>query len=235
MTSPQAAIVPFVGEVHRVARHAAVFEFRRYDSVLRNRWDDPWGIFHVIYAAETLEAAFVEFLGDFRYAPSADEALSAIRKNDPAWVETEMKSGQIDRDFILMLHVGHATIQDGSLAVLADHSDTLLSVEPGVRQILMALGIERLNVSSILSDHRNLTCAISRIFFEDRRRFGGIRCQSKYGANFTNWTLYEGDQGPFQTRVGCGAHGVRSADPELTALRAAMTLLQLSFAPPPAL
>jgi hypothetical protein len=232
MGSPALALVPLIGEVHRVARHAAVFEFRRYDSVLRNRWDDPRGIFHVIYAAETLEAAFVEFLGDFRYAPSADAALNGVRENDITWVETEMRSGQIDRDFILMLNVGRATIQSGSLAVEADHSDTLLSVEPAVRHILNDLRIERLNVSSILSDHRKLTCSISRIFFEDRRRLGGIRCQSKYGADFTNWTLYEGDQGPFRTRVACGAHSVSSADPGLAALQAAMALLELSLAPP---
>jgi hypothetical protein len=231
MVSPKLALAPFTGEVHRVARHASVFEFRRYDSVLRNRWDDPRGIFHVIYAAETLEAAFVEFLGDFRYASSADDALDRIRENDTRWVETEMRSGQIDRDFIQMLNVGRATIQSGSLAVLADHSDTLLSVEPAVRHILNDLKIGRLNVASILSDHRELTCAISRIFFEDRRQLGGIRCQSKYGADFTNWTLYEGDQGPFRTRVACGAHTVGSADPELESLRAAMALLELSFAP----
>ena len=54
MTEPTFEIVPFVDEVHRVARRKDVFDFRPYDSVLLNRWDDPQGTFHVIYAAETL-------------------------------------------------------------------------------------------------------------------------------------------------------------------------------------
>src|SRR5262249_61109324 len=72
-----------LGRVPRIGRRPnpwawPPWEAQHSDATFGNRWDDPEGIYRVLYAATQLEGAYVEVLSRFRPDPVVVAELAKI-------------------------------------------------------------------------------------------------------------------------------------------------------------
>jgi hypothetical protein len=199
------------------------------DGTFGNRWDDPDGVYRVLYAASSLRGAFVEVLARFRPDPHVVAELARIEGRQAG----ALPPGHLGRSWLEVRCIGEAAVR-GSFAEIG-HSESLARLHEKLAPRLVHYGIQDLDASAIrLGAPRRLTQEISRFVFEQttrgrRRAFDGISYLSRLGDDLRNWAIFE----PIgRERVAALLADIRSArigarHPEL---RAALELLGIELA-----
>jgi len=153
-----------------------------------NRYDDPLGIYHTVYAASTRYGALIETLAPLRPKPKIRlaEAEPGMRATPAAGTIT---------NWLERRHIGEARISGVFVDIAASESIAYLRHKLADR--FAALGTIEFDLSALTSARRELTMEISRFIFElefrEQRRFDGICYPSRLGHNIMCWAIFEDD------------------------------------------
>lgn len=161
------------------------------DGTFGNRWDDPAGLYRVLYAAADRLGAFVEVLARFRPDPHVLKELQEIEGED----ERLLPPGHLDSSWLEGRRLGEATI-DG-VFVDVGHSESLARIRRDLAGRVLHYGLPDLDASAIrLAAPRRFTQEVSRYVYEQsapsgQRAFEGVSYLSRLGDDLRNWAIFE--------------------------------------------
>jgi hypothetical protein len=217
------------GQVSRIGRWPDAWawppwEAQHSDNTFGNRWDDPEGVYRVVYACSQLEGAYVEVLSRFRPDPAVLAELAEIDgPND------EYQVGIIPATWLAARAIGEATLT----GVYADvgHARSLTYLRTVMAGRLIHYDIPDLDAAAIrLSAPRRFTQEISNHIYklsaaDEKPRFAGIEYESRVGDNYQNWAIFERPgQQPITDPI---VRAIRRDEP---GLRTALAVLGLKLA-----
>lgn len=220
-----------IGRVTRIGRSPdpwawPPWEAQHSDNTFGNRWDDPEGVYRVLYACSQLEGAYVEVLSRFRPDPVVIAEFAAIEGPSE-----EYRIGIVPVTWLANRAIGEATLT----GVYADvgHARSLTYLRTVMAPRLIHHNISDLDAAAIrVAAPRRFTQEISNHIYklsssDGTPRFAGIEYESRFGDNYQNWAIFE------RPRQDPGAEPfvrpVRRDDP---GLRAALATLGLKLAEP---
>jgi hypothetical protein len=200
------------------------WEAQHSDATFGNRWDDPEGIFRVLYAATRLEGAFVEVLSRFRPDPAVIAGLAEIGGS-----VDEYRIGVVPAVWLEARAIGQASLR----GVYADvgHARSLTYLRTALAARMVHHDIRDLDAAAIrLSAPRRFTQEISNHIYrlsrpDGKPRFAGIEYESRFGDNYQNWAIFERPRQ--QSVVDARIRTIRRDDKHL---HAALTTLGLTLA-----
>lgn len=166
------------------------WEAQHSDNTFGNRWDDPEGMYRVLYACTQLDGAYVEVLSRFRPDPAVITELAEI--HGPS---DEYHVGVVPATWLENRAIGEATLT----GIYADvgHARSLNYLRTVMAGRLIHYGIPDLDAAAIrLSAPRRFTQEISNHVYrlsapDATPRFAGIEYESRFGDNYQNWALFE--------------------------------------------
>ena len=217
-----------VGRVTRIGRLPdpwawPPWEAQHSDNTFGNRWDDPEGMYRVVYACSQLEGAYVEVLSRFRPDAAVRVELAEIEgPND------EYRVGIVPTTWLQTRAIGEATLT--GLCADVGHARSLTYLRTIMAARLIHHQIPDLDAAVIrISAPRRLTQEISNHIYtlsspDGTPRFAGIEYESRFGDNYQNWAIFERPaQDPISEPI---VRPVRRDDP---ALHAALAVLGLKL------
>lgn len=172
------------------------------DGTFGNRFDDPEGMYRVLYASSQRLGCFLETLGRFRVDPKLLAELAEIEGEDDY-----CPLGEVPREWIDKRMMGVATA-GGEYADICS-SDWISRLRIVLAGRLERFGVDDLDASVLqMTAPRGLTQLASRAVFTEG--LAGIHYRSKYGHDLENWALFE----PFQINAR-DSEPIRADDPDL--------------------
>ena len=161
------------------------------DRTFGNRWDDPRGIYRVVYAASQRQGAFLEVLARFRPDPAVVAGLERITGEADA-----IAPGRVPASWLRKRVMGEASVF-GTFAHVG-RSRSLAHLRRLMTARLVHYGLSDLDAGTIrLSAPRRLTQEISRCVFEMTEvgsvepSYHGICYLSRLGDELENWAIFE--------------------------------------------
>jgi hypothetical protein len=197
------------------------WEAQHSDNTFGNRWDDPEGVYRVVYACSQLEGAYVEVLSRLRPDPAVLAGLAEIDGPDPGY-----RVGIVPASWLATRAVGEATIR-GDYADIG-HAASLTYPRTVMAGRLIHYGMGDLDAAAIrLSAPRRFTQEISNHTYKlsaanGAPRFAGIEYESRFGDNYQNWAVFE--RPAHDAITDPIVDPVRRDDPALSAALAALGL-----------
>lgn len=169
------------------------WEYALPDGTFGNRWDDPLGLYRVLYASSQRLGIFIECLARFRPDPAVVAGLDAIEDQDAPGPQA-LAPGHVPRSWLDNRRVGRASVNGQFVAI--GRSESLSWLREQMADRVIHYGIRDLDGAAIRSSvPRRFTQEISRRVFEiaanGRRRYEGIAYQSRLGDEFHNWAIFE--------------------------------------------
>ena len=167
------------------------WEYAASDGTFGNRWDDPEGVYRVLYAGSSLHGCFVEVLSRFRKRPAFIAGLEAISGSPDA-----IPPGAVPRDWLNGRAIGEAAPAAGMFADLRE-SASLTHLHESLAARLVHYRIPELDAAAIRqSAPRKFTQEVSSYVYRQTDNDGnplfvGIAYRSRFGDEFTNWAIFE--------------------------------------------
>ena len=183
------------------------------DGTFGNRFDDPEGMYRVLYASSQRVGCFLETLARFRVDLKLLAELAEIEGEDDY-----CPLGEVPLEWMEKRVMGVATAS-------GEYADICSSEWISRLRIVLAGHLERFGLDDLdasvlqMTAPRGLTQLTSRVVFS--KRLAGIYYRSKYGHDVENWAVFE----PFQIEVK-GSESIRIDDPDL---QQALRLYGLTF------
>jgi hypothetical protein len=172
------------------------------DGTFGNRFDDPEGMYRVLYASSQRLGCFLETLARFRVDLKLLAELAQIKGEDDY-----CPLGEVPLEWIEKRMMGVATA-GGEYADICS-SEWISRLRIVLAAHLEKFGLEDLDASVLqMTAPRNLTQLVSRVVFSEG--LAGIYYRSKYGHDVENWALFE----PFQIKLK-ESELIRTDDPDL--------------------
>jgi len=189
------------------------------DGTFGNRWDDPEGLYRVLYASSVRVGCYIETLARLRPDPVVVAALETIEGDEP-----QEPAGVVPRSWIDRRTIGAASVAGVFASV--GRSRSLAWLRQRFASDVAKLGLADLDGAAIrLSVPRRLTQLMSRAIYEcsddGSRQFSGIAYLSRFGDEFRNWAIFEPQEVDVESRS--------PIDPEDPDLKAALEILGLSL------
>lgn len=174
------------------------------------RYDDPLGIYRVMYASSERLGAFLEALGSLRPDPSVLAGLKEI-VGEPE--DVEPVAGELDRGWLGVRHIGEGLLA-GRFADIGHH-ESLAEVRTALSSRAVHYGLADVDAAAIrLTVPRGFTQELSRYVYDlteaGRRAWDGIAYRSRFGDNLHNWAMFE----PTRPTSGSG-EAIAPDDPDL--------------------
>jgi len=182
------------------------------DGTFGNRWDDPAGIYRVLYACSQRVGAFVETLARFRPDLEVLAELAAIdgSDDDPA-------AGVVPRTWLNNRTSGQAAV-DGSFADVGD-ARSLAGLRVALASRAIHYGLADIDGATIRrSAPRRFTQEVSRFVYESNHmgtRLDGIRYLSRLGDKFVNWAIFEPPADAESPLKSTTSQAIEAGDPDL--------------------
>jgi len=181
--------------IYRLARAPNAWQFTDWanageDGTFPNRWDDPMGVYRVLYACRQRLGTFVETLARFRPDPLVIAGLAEIEGEDDL-----PGPGNLPRSWLQGRVVGEAEAE-GAFAMVG-HSRSLDYLREAMPASRVRYNLDDLDAASIrLSAPRRFTQEVSRVIYEcsttdDRRAFDGVYYLSRLGDDLENLAIFE--------------------------------------------
>ncbi|MCU1487127.1 MAG: hypothetical protein JWN67_3873 [Actinomycetia bacterium] len=172
------------------------------DGTFGNRFDDPQGIYRVLYASTQRLATFVECLAYFRPDPEVIAELEKIVGDDGD--HEPPPAGVVPREWIGVRRVGAGALVGDYVDI--GHHQTIAELRTELAARVVHHGLHDLDAAAIrLTAPRAFTQDISRYVFDrsidGARQWNGIAYRSKHGDDLTNWAIFE-PTSPNLTEIG---------------------------------
>ena len=158
--------------------------YAKEDRTFGNRFDDPAGVYRVLYASSQRLGCFIETLARFRVDVSFVADLALMENGEDDFTAF----GTVRRAWIKGRCIGTANVE-GEFADLyalewVSHLTTALA------GIAVKLGMKDFDLSSLEpAEPRVLTQQAGRIAFE--LGYAGVFYHSRYGHSIENWAIFE--------------------------------------------
>jgi len=158
--------------------------YAKEDGTFGNRFDDPMGVYRVLYASSQRLGCFIETLARFRVDVSFVADLALMENGEDDFTAF----GTVRRAWIIGRCIGTANVE-GEYADLyalgwVSHLRTALA------GIAVKLGMKDFDLSSLEpAGPRILTQQAGRIAFE--LGYAGVFYHSRYGHSIENWAIFE--------------------------------------------
>lgn len=153
------------------------------DGTFGNRFDDPEGVYRVLYASAQRLGCFLETLARFRVDIDLYAELNEIAGEDDYY-----PLGQIPLEWARQRMIGSA-LHNGKYADIYG-SEWIGRLRRELSAECLELGIQELDASLLqASDVRLLTQRASRMVYQ--AGFDGVHYRSRYGHEILNWALFE--------------------------------------------
>ncbi len=154
------------------------------DGTFGNRFDDPRGVYRVLYASSSRLGCFLETLARFRVDVGLRAALAEIMGPDD-----HVPLGVVPREWRHGRVIGAANTA-GVFAAIGT-AESLAILRGALAATVVGHGLDDLDAAAIrLSLPRAFTQAVSRYVY-DLGRFDGVCYRSKYGDDIENWAVFE--------------------------------------------
>jgi hypothetical protein len=168
------------------------WRYAHADGTFGNRFDDPQGVYRVLYASTQRLATFVECLSYFRPDPAIIHAYAAIEAT--VGDEEPPGAGEVPASWVDTRCIGVATLVGEY--VEPGHHETLAELRESLGARAVHHGVTELDAAAIrLTVPRAFTQDISRYVFDvtldGTRRWDGIAYRSKHGDDLENWAIFE--------------------------------------------
>lgn len=232
------AVKEAAGEVYRIARAPdpwawADWAYAGPDGTFDNRWDDPEGIYRVLYASSQRAGAFVETLARYRVDLAMIAEMERIVEDDPA--DAPIPAGTVPREWSKGRLLGRAVLT-GEFADVT-RAKSLKYLREHLAAPLLDLGLKDLDAASVRTMDRSVTQMMSRLIYEcsvdEKRAYDGVAYRSRLGDDYENWGVFETDVPGLASPVSVLAREtIRENDP---ALLEALAYLGLRLEQDPAL
>ncbi len=162
------------------------------DGTFGNRYDDPQGIYRVLYASTQRVATFVECLAYYRADLEVVAELQAIAGEEGD--EEPPAPGTVPPDWVEQRCVGRAALV-GDYADVGHH-ESLAELRTALAARVVQHGLHDLDAATLrLTAPLAFTQDVSRYVFgqtaADERRWNGLAYLSKHGDNLQNCTIFE--------------------------------------------
>lgn len=161
-----------------------------------NRWDDPSGVFRVLYTSSSRLGCYLECLARFRPDPAVIGALAEIDENGGELPATAT-AGTLPSSWLASRRFGTAHFI-GAPAAAVGTAFSLSVLNRELAAVLIDLQIKEVDAASIrMTVSRTFTQAVSRYVFEsvadNGAPFAGIYYQSRLGDDIHCFALFEGE------------------------------------------
>lgn len=191
------AVVSGLRTVYRVARKPHAWRWPDWahaepDGTFGNRWDDPEGIFRVLYACSERVGAFVETLARFRPSAALIAGLDAI-----AGEADTLPPGTVPAAWFRDRTIGVARISGHFVDI--GRAESLAALNRMLGRRLAHYSLHELDAAAIrMKAPRRLTQEISRLIYEQttpggQPAYAGIFYRSRLGDDLNNWAIFERD------------------------------------------
>jgi len=162
------------------------------DGTFGNRYDDPLGIYRVLYASTRRMATFVECLAYFRPDIDVVADLAEIAGEDGD--EEPPAAGVVPGEWVEQRCVGRGALA-GDYADLGHH-ESLAELRRALAARVVHYGLHDLDAATLrLSAPRAFTQEVARYVFDQtaagQRRWNGLSYLSKHGDDLRNWAIFE--------------------------------------------
>jgi hypothetical protein len=184
-------------EVYRLGRRPDPWAwpdwaYAEADGTFGNRYDDPQGIYRVLYASTQRVATFVECLAYYRADIELVAELQAIVGDERD--EEPPAPGAVPADWVEQRCVGRAELV-GDYADVGHH-ESLAELRTSLAARVVHHGLHDLDAAALrLSAPRAFTQDVSRYVFgqtaDGERRWNGLAYLSKHGDDLQNWAIFE--------------------------------------------
>jgi len=171
-----------------------------------NRYDDPLGIYHVVYAASDAYGACVEKFAALRHDLNPD--LASIDNNDGG-LRSSSFAGLVPINWFQGFHLGSARLQGNFVDLRSPKTIAFLSrrmTEQFREWTRRYREWEEFDLSVLASPRREVTMEISRSIFEletrEGSRYDGICYPSRLGTHVTCWAIFD-DTGEDEEGLPC--------------------------------
>jgi hypothetical protein len=198
------------------------------DGMFGNRWDDPRGLYRVLYASTHPLGCYLEVLAWYRPDPKVVAEMAEILDNAPELPKTR-PAGELPSDWLDTRMIGEIRPKGSTFADIG-HSRSLAALNRDLAGEIVRHNLDELDGAAIRSKApRALTGAISRHVYEHataaNQLFAGIFYESRHGNDLHNFALFEdGDRWDFDA---VSDHPVSLSDRDL---QHAMEMLQIRIA-----
>jgi hypothetical protein len=165
------------------------------DATFGNRWDDPRGVYRVLYASTLRLGAYLEGLQNFRSDPETATVLDQIVENHDDDGAESLPPGMLSANWV------EGTLMIGEAMTGATFADVGTAPSLGfLRRTFLArareLGLEDVDAATIRLKEPRLTQQISRYIYElahddGTPAFNGVEYLSRLGDEFENWAIFE--------------------------------------------
>ena len=160
-----------------------------------NRWDDPTGVFRVLYTSSSRLGCYLECLARFRPDPAVVDSLADIVENADGLPPTAA-AGTLPGSWLVTRRLGTADFTGPAAAAIGTaHSLSLLNRD--LTAVLIDMQLKEVDAAAIRQTvPRRFTQAVSRYVFEsvaeDGKPLAGIFYQSRLGDDIHCFALFEG-------------------------------------------
>lgn len=170
------------------------WEFAGPDLTFGNRWDDPEGIYRVLYTSAKRLGCFLEVLAFYRADPLVESGMAEIIENED--LPVTRPAGHLGPEWIRARKVGRLKIDMGSFARIGAVASMAL-MDRELSSLLIEYGYSQMDAAVIRQKApRRFTQRISRFVFESTGQqgalFAGICYLSRHGDDVDNYALFEG-------------------------------------------
>ena len=158
--------------------------YAKEDGTFGNRFDDPMGVYRVLYASSQRLGCFVETLARFRVDVSfvADLALMENGEDDFS------AFGTVRRAWIKGRCIGTANVEGEYADIYA--LEWVSHLRTALAEVAVKLGMKDFDLSSLEpAKPRILTQQAGRIAFE--LGYAGVFYHSRYSHSIENWAIFE--------------------------------------------
>jgi hypothetical protein len=158
--------------------------YAKDDGTFGNRFDDPLGLYKVLYASSKRLGSFIETLARFRVDVSFIADLALME-----WGEDDFTAfGTVSRAWIKGRCIGTANVEGDYADIYA--LGWVSYLRSALAGTAVKLGMKDIDLSSLeRAEPRLLTQNGSRIAFE--LGYAGVYYHSRFGHSMENWAIFE--------------------------------------------
>jgi len=159
--------------------------YAKEDGTFGNRFDDPMGVYRVLYASSQRLGCFIETLARFRVDVSFIADLALMENGEDDFTTF----GTVPRAWLKGRCIGSANVEGECADIYA--LEWVSHLRSALAGIAVKLGMQDIDLSSLeRSEPRLLTQQAGRSAFE--LGFAGVFYHSRYGHSIENWAIFEG-------------------------------------------
>ena len=158
--------------------------YAKEDGTFGNRFDDPTGVYRVLYASSQRLGCFIETLARFRVDVSFVADLALMENGEDDFTAF----GAVRRAWLKGRCIGSAKVEGEYADIYA--LEWVSHLRTALAEVAVKLGFEDIDLSSLeRAEPRRLTQQAGRVAFE--LGFAGVFYHSRYGHSIENWAIFE--------------------------------------------